>query len=489
MRRRRQQQQDGGAQQRAGTSGQSGGVDQAEVETAFQQLYNSLLGNKEKVETSAPKNSHSAHTAPQKDLYNLLALGDVPQNKLKSVPHTLKSGCSILSEHVWLRTIDSGTAISSICSTEAETARLPAKIPDLKCNASPGKEEGNLKSNAEPLSSAVEQPILKVVGSSGTNSNGNGEDLFELSSDDAISINSGEGYREMVTCEVCSEMFWKVVNKKETKKRERSSGKKKPYDPTSLSCDQWVLKKPLLRSHQQKLGREIYYLKKSIGTPVLREATRKWIPRCSRPHVFLQRNLRSGRRKVDEFLAKRRKKQPKRMKKRSRKKELFVFQLPESPASSTVISDTEDSEMKMSTVKRKLTSAVLSRRDRTKRSSCDFSEDDSNTCESGFYSNDSKSMQCESSTCTNPVLDSRLSNFNPGETASAFSTLAFRCPENQLHSPNEKAKTWEAIQSKINSRITPPSSFDWLKPGGFMSLIARLKARPLNSSGSVVKET
>ncbi|XP_038643956.1 uncharacterized protein si:ch211-227n13.3 isoform X2 [Scyliorhinus canicula] len=352
------------------------------------------------------------------------------------------------------------------------------------------KAEENLKSDTECPFFARKQPILRAVGSSCKNSNENGEDIFELSSDDddAISTNSGEDCRETVTCEACSEMFWKVINKKETKKKGRPSGKKQPYDPTSLSCDQWVLRKPLLpRSHQQKLGREISYLNNWIGTSVP-EVTRKWIPQCSRPHVFLQRNLRSCRRKVDDFLAEHSKKQPKKKtRKRSRKKELFVFMLPETLAPSTVISDNEDSEMKITTIKRKLTSAVLSREERTKKGSCDFS-DDLNSCESGFYSSDSKSVQCKSGNFTNPAFNSTHLNFSPGKAVPAFSISTSLCSENQLRSTNEKAKTWEPMQRNINSRITP-SSFGWLKPGGFTSMIAKLKARSLTSSGSVVKET
>ncbi|XP_041057392.1 uncharacterized protein si:ch211-227n13.3 [Carcharodon carcharias] len=499
MRRRRrrqeqqqqQQQQNGGPEDKACTSRPNNTLNQVEVETAFQQLYNSLLGNKEKVEKSAPKDNHCAHTTTQKDLYNLLALENVPQNNLKNASRdVLITEDSIPSEQLRLRNSDSGRAITSTCSAEA--ARLSAKRPNLKCNTFPGKAKANLKSNTETSFFAVKQPVLQEAGLSPKNSDKNEEGIFEFSSnDDAISTNSGEDYRETVTCEACSEMFWKVVNKKATKKKGCASGKKQPYDPTSLSCDQWVLKKPLLpRNHLQKHRRAIWCLKKPIGASAQSEVTRKWIPRCSRPHVFLQRNLRSSRRKVDEFLAKHRKKQPqKKTKKRSRKKELFVFKLPKTPASSIVISDNEDSEMEISTVKRKLTTAVLSREDRTKKGSCDFSADDSNTCESGFYSSDSKSVQCESSTCTNPAYDSRSLNFNPGKTEPAFSSSASPCPENQLHSPNGKAKTWEGTQSKINSRIAPPSSFDWLKPGGFTYMIAKLKARSLTSSGSVVKET
>ncbi|XP_067844056.1 uncharacterized protein si:ch211-227n13.3 [Heptranchias perlo] len=483
------------------TSRQSDTLSPLEVESAFQELYNSLLGNKEKVEEIEPKENRCAHTTIHKDSYNHLALQNFSQNNIKNATEDiLKTESSILSEHVMLRNSNSDIAITRICSSTDKTAQLTAKRLNVKCNTFPGKAKENLKSNTETPFSAIRQPVLQIVGSSPKNSDGNEEESIELScDDDAISTNSGEDYRETVSCEACSAMFWKVVNEKKIRKSGSASGKKHPYDPTSLSCDEWVLKKPLLpRNDVQKCRREIQslvrYPKKQVGASSQSKVTMKWIPQCSRPHVFLHRNLRSCKRKVDEFLDEHRKKQPKKTTKKSRKKELFVFKLPETPLSSIVLSDNEDceSEMETSTVKRKLTSAVLSRENRPKKGSCDLSDNDSNTYESGFYSSDSKLVQCESSTCTNldkPTFDLfRPLNSRPEKILSAFSTSALLCSERQLHSQYENAKKWGETQSKINSRIAPASSFGWLKPGGFTSMIAKLKARPQNSSGSVVKE-
>lgn len=60
-------------------------------------------------------------------------------------------------------------------------------------------------------------------------------------------------------------------------------------DPTSLSCDQWVLmKKWTPRRPQNVKGR----LWTHLGRIRHREQTRGEQPACSRPHIFLQRNLR-----------------------------------------------------------------------------------------------------------------------------------------------------------------------------------------------------
>ncbi|XP_048390601.1 uncharacterized protein si:ch211-227n13.3 [Stegostoma tigrinum] len=466
----------GGTERAVYTLRQNNSLSQEEVESAFGELYSSLFGTKEKVEKTALDDDHFAPTTTSRDLGNFLGLENLIE-------------CSTLPEQVVLKNSDSGRATASTCSSESETARLLAEESNLKWNPLLRKAKENLMSNADTLFFTVKQPISQIGGPSPQNHDGNEEEIFELSCDehDGISTNSGEDYRETVTCEACSNVFWKVINRKETKKR-RVSHKKPPYDPTSLSCDQWILKKPLLpRSHVQKSKREIWYLKKSIGTSTQSEVSGKWVPRCSRPHVFLQRNLRSCKRKVDAFLAEHRKKPPQRTKKRSKKKELFIFKLPESP-SSIVISDNELSEVEISTVKRKLISAVLSRGDRTKKGSCDFS-DDSITHESGFYSSDYKSVQFESSTSTNVdkfTFDFRPLNFVPDGKA-AFSTSTSLCPENQLHPQNEKGRKWAGLQNKSHSKVSP-SSFGWLKPSGFTSMIAKLKARPLTSSGSVVKE-
>ncbi|XP_072434492.1 uncharacterized protein [Chiloscyllium punctatum] len=454
------------------TSRQNNSLSQVEVESAFRQLYSSLCGNKEKVEQSALADDHFAPTTISDDLDKPLELENL-------------TACSILSEQVVLRNSDSGRATTSICNSESQTARHFAKESNLKLNTFLTKAKENQMSNGDTLF-FTKQPVSQIEGSTLQNHDGNEEENFELSGEDydCISTNSGEDYRETVTCEACSNVYWKVMNRKGTKKK-RASHKKPPYDPTSLSCDQWILKKPLLpRSPVQRSKKESWYLK-SIGTSAQSEVTGKWIPQCSRPHVFLQRNLRSCKRKVDEFLAMHSKMQPqKKTKKRSKKKQLFIFKLPESPLSSTVISDNEISEIEISTVKRKLTSAVLTRDDRTKRGSCDFSD---NT-QSGSHSSDYKSVQLENSTCANVdmfTFDFRPLNFVP-ERIPAFSTSS-QYSETPLHPLNEKGSKWVEVQSKSNSR-TSPCSFSWLKQSGFTSMVAKLKARPLTSSGSVIKE-
>ncbi|XP_043549059.1 uncharacterized protein si:ch211-227n13.3 isoform X2 [Chiloscyllium plagiosum] len=423
------------------TSRQNNSLSQVEVESAFRQLYSSLCGTKEKVEKTALEDDCFAPTTISEDLDKPLGLENL-------------TACSILSEQVVLRNSDSGRATTSICNSESQTARHFAKESNLKLNTFLTKAKENQMSNGDTLVFTVKQPVSQIEGSTLQNHDGNEEENFELSREDydCISTNSGEDYRETVTCEACSNVYWKVMNRKGTKKK-RASHKKPPYDPTSLSCDQWILKKPLLPR-----------------SPVQRS----------------KRNLRSCKRKVDEFLAMHSKRQPqKKTKKRSKKKQLFIFKLPESPLSSTVISDNEISEIEISTVKRKLTSAVLTRDDRTKRGSCDFSD---NT-QSDTLSSDYKSVQLENSTCANVdmfTFDFRPLNFVP-ERIPAFSTTSSLCSETPLHPLNEKGRKWVEVQSKSNSRASP-CSFGWLKPSGFTSMVAKLKARPLTSSGSVIKE-
>nr|XP_023998877.1 uncharacterized protein LOC112076271 isoform X1 [Salvelinus alpinus] len=60
-------------------------------------------------------------------------------------------------------------------------------------------------------------------------------------------------------------------------------------DPTSLSCDQWVLMKKWTPRRPQNVKGRLWI---HLGRIRHREQTRGEQPACSRPHIFLQRNLR-----------------------------------------------------------------------------------------------------------------------------------------------------------------------------------------------------
>ncbi|XP_051880360.1 uncharacterized protein si:ch211-227n13.3 [Pristis pectinata] len=460
---------------------------QPEFESAFQELYKSLLSSQEKVAANGTlKEKYCACITTHKDSDNFVALQKFPPKNTRFLSKDIhKTECSIQSEHVMPKDSSSNVATAGIYSTTAETAKLSAKTHDVNFDTFLVKAESNTETGFSAVRQILPTSSSPTFGDEGKTSEALHDD------DGSISINSGEDYRETVTCEACSKMFWKMVNKKRTRKKQHESGKKQPYDPTSLSCDQWVLKKPLLpRGNMHKYRREIEspvkYLKSLRGSAQAKE-TMKWIPQCSRPHVFLHRNLRSCKRKVDEFLHASRKKWPqKKVRKRSRKKNLFVYMLPEASPSASVLSDNEDSEFELEvrSVKRKLASAVLNREARLKKDGCGFS-DDSNTIESGFCSSDSKSMQYENSTCSR---QDKLALDLFGPETSAFSTSTLFCTENNLHSQYKDPRSWEETPNK-NSIVPLSSSFGWLKPGGFTSMIAKLKAGHQTLQGSVVKET
>lgn len=454
-----------------------------EFESTFQELYKSLLGSQEYVaENVALKEKYCAGLIAREDLSNYRASQNFTQSSKKPPQEIYKVEHSIQKKHITLKDSSSNVRVAGTCSATTETAKLSAKTPNIKCDIFPYKAETNTETGFSPK----RQQTLQIQGSSPTIG------VEALYDDDSMSIQSGEDYRETVTCETCSETFWKVVNKKNIRKRQRELDKKQPHDPTSLSCDQWVLKKPLLpRGNLHKYRREIEtpvtYLK-SLGWPAQTRDAKKWIPQCSRPHMFLHRNLRSCKRKVDEFLHDNGKRAPRiKARKRSRKKNLFVYKLPEAHPSANVLSGNEDSEfeMKNCSVKRKLASAVLNREVRSKKDGCDFS-DDSNTCESGFCSSDSRSMQCDNSIC--PRKDKFALDVFGSETTSAFSTSAVLCTENRLYSQFEEPKLWQETPDK-NSTDPLSSSFSWLKPGGFTYMIAKLKAGHQTLPGTVVKET
>ncbi|XP_069790411.1 uncharacterized protein [Narcine bancroftii] len=453
----------------------------AEFEKVFQELYKSLLSNQAKVAENL--SLKEKHCVPNTAWRNCIALHNLRQSTKVPLDDVHRRERSMESEVLMEKNSSNNVPIAGIYSAADETAKLCAKATNVNCDIFLGK--ANTENNFSIRKQMIQtQGLSPIIVNEGKTSEAVHDD------DESISVNSGEDDRETVTCDECTEMFWKVINKKEPRKRRRELDKKSPYDPASLACDQWILKKPLVRDNLHKYRREIEssikYLKSLAGFAQAKD-TVKWIPQCSRPHVFLHRNLRSCKRKVDEYLHENRKKKPqKKERKRSRKKDLFVYELPEVPFVN-ILSDNEDSEfeMEITTVKRKLASAVLNREAKPKKDCYDFS-DNSNTYESEFGTFDSKSMQCENSTCLRQEKHP-LDLFLPDIT-SASSTSITPYPINQLHSQHEDRKLWRKKANK-NSTDSLSSSFGWLKPGGFKSMIAKLRAGHQTLPGSVVKET
>ncbi|XP_036442502.1 uncharacterized protein si:ch211-227n13.3 isoform X2 [Colossoma macropomum] len=93
-------------------------------------------------------------------------------------------------------------------------------------------------------------------------------------------------------CTECNKLFTKMrrLGPPRTKKRDK--------DPTSLSCDEWLLKKAWHPQRRRHMKGKLWVHLKRIRMLALKhsaaEMTNVW-PLCSRPHVFLQRNLRRCR--------------------------------------------------------------------------------------------------------------------------------------------------------------------------------------------------
>ncbi|XP_078259636.1 uncharacterized protein LOC144595814 isoform X2 [Rhinoraja longicauda] len=208
--------------------------------------YKSLFSSQENV---ALKEKYCARLIARKDLSNYRALQNLTQRSKTHHQAIYKVEHSIQNKQLTLKDSSSDVRVVGTCSATTETAKLSAKTPNVKCDIFLYKAESNTKTGFSPK----RQQTRQIQGSSPTTI---GDEA--LHDDDSMSIHSGEDYRETVTCETCSETFWKVVNKKEIRKRKRD--KKQPYDPTSLSCDRWVLKKPLLpRDNLHKYRRQVFF--------------------------------------------------------------------------------------------------------------------------------------------------------------------------------------------------------------------------------------
>ncbi|XP_069790412.1 uncharacterized protein [Narcine bancroftii] len=246
--------------------------------------YKSLLSNQAKVAENL--SLKEKHCVPNTAWRNCIALHNLRQSTKVPLDDVHRRERSMESEVLMEKNSSNNVPIAGIYSAADETAKLCAKATNVNCDIFLGK--ANTENNFSIRKQMIQtQGLSPIIVNEGKTSEAVHDD------DESISVNSGEDDRETVTCDECTEMFWKVINKKEPRKRRRELDKKSPYDPASLACDQWILKKPLVRDNLHKYRREIEssikYLKSLAGFAQAKD-TVKWIPQCSRPHVFLHRS-------------------------------------------------------------------------------------------------------------------------------------------------------------------------------------------------------
>ncbi|XP_066503881.1 uncharacterized protein si:ch211-227n13.3 isoform X2 [Hoplias malabaricus] len=119
--------------------------------------------------------------------------------------------------------------------------------------------------------------------------------LDDTSSGDSVKSGPSSPHRALVSlrCRECNRLFTNMRRQGPLKNRKRDS------DPSSLSCDTWVLKKTWHpQRRRQTKGKLWVHLKRirklAVEHSVSGVANTTWA-HCSRPHVFLQRNLRRCR--------------------------------------------------------------------------------------------------------------------------------------------------------------------------------------------------
>ncbi|KAL7854980.1 hypothetical protein SRHO_G00171700 [Serrasalmus rhombeus] len=114
--------------------------------------------------------------------------------------------------------------------------------------------------------------------------------LDTTTSEDSVRSGPSSPYTPLTSprCTECDKLFTKMrrLGSPRTKKRDK--------DPSSLSCDEWLLKKawhPQRRRHVK--GKLWVHLKRirMLAVKHLAAEMTNASPLCSRPHVFLQRNL------------------------------------------------------------------------------------------------------------------------------------------------------------------------------------------------------
>ncbi|XP_066543753.1 uncharacterized protein LOC136711402 [Amia ocellicauda] len=115
------------------------------------------------------------------------------------------------------------------------------------------------------------------------------EDTVILDNDDRMSWHSAEDQGHAGLCQSCTALFTKMQG------RRRNCKKSIESNPASLSCDQWMLMKRRpqnsLLSTRGKLWNSLKYIKKQAEIRGCSELCGKPVESCSRPSLFLQRNL------------------------------------------------------------------------------------------------------------------------------------------------------------------------------------------------------
>ncbi|KAI4900591.1 hypothetical protein NFI96_017262 [Prochilodus magdalenae] len=122
--------------------------------------------------------------------------------------------------------------------------------------------------------------------------NGFDSQVYETLSED--SGNSGPSSPHTapipLRCTECEKLFTKM------KRQGPPKTKKRDKDPTSLSCDVWLLKKIWCPQRRRQVKGRLWVHLKRIRNLAVKNSTAE-MPKmlCSRPHIFLKRNLRRCR--------------------------------------------------------------------------------------------------------------------------------------------------------------------------------------------------
>ncbi|XP_015214882.2 uncharacterized protein [Lepisosteus oculatus] len=180
------------------------------------------------------------------------------------------------------------------CATDADALRLPdgpfRPTRDGEAARSPSEAEGEPShdevSILEDDDFGFRADVVRLPEAGGESE---GHDTA-AAAEDGLSWASGEEYDAARLCDACVALFQKMHSAKKTKMKKK---KKIDYNPMSLSCDQWILKKRRVCRTKQISRGKLWIAIKTITMNAKNCACepRKTPSACSRLHVFLQRNL------------------------------------------------------------------------------------------------------------------------------------------------------------------------------------------------------
>nr|XP_014345768.1 PREDICTED: uncharacterized protein LOC102358689 isoform X2 [Latimeria chalumnae] len=261
------------------------GLSEKEQEYAFQELYGTLVLGKPSV--ARKKETNSAYS-------DALILKNVP-TAARSAPFTnLKGSFSTKNLNATESRILSNpgpTTSSTSLTTEENVAQYESKLVE---DEEQGGGDKDLELSLQDLNPAKTENSPQSCKEYGCfDQNEICSTFVRGGNSDCELVKSGETYINTDLCQTCLKLFCKMVKLN----GHAQPNKKYDTDPVSLSCDEWILKKPHFVPGPPRQRIDLASIVRRLRQQALLSAqarSRTKHEQCKRSHPFLQRSLTPG---------------------------------------------------------------------------------------------------------------------------------------------------------------------------------------------------